>query len=269
MAGDSCIIAKLLYLTPDSESPAFHVGAPGVESRWIGHYSEVEVEIRNARALAREPTLEAEGFCLIRHQTRDVDFWSDRDVEANYYPQIAGLIRGQMAADDVVVFDHTVRIDEKRGGVRGAVRHVHNDYSAASVMRRVIDLVGGDEAVSRFRDRFAQVNVWRPFGGLAERSPLALADARSFDQEDFVKADIIYAHRRGEVLEVVYRPSHRWFYYPAMSPDEALLFRGYDSGEEITHRFTAHTAFDDPNTPAAAPPRKSIEVRAIAFFDGA
>ena len=32
-------------------------------------------------------------------------------------------------------------------------------------------------------------------------------------------------------------------------------------------RFVFHTAFDDPATPCDAPPRKSIEVRAIAFYD--
>jgi len=32
-------------------------------------------------------------------------------------------------------------------------------------------------------------------------------------------------------------------------------------------RFTAHSAFDDPGTPAGAPPRESIETRTFAFFD--
>lgn len=263
------VIAKLRYLSPDSESPAFHIGAPGEESRWVGQYTEIDVAIRNARALPRKPTVESEGFRLIRHKTRDVDFLSDDAVEADYYPRIAALIEAHTGAGEVIVFDHTVRIDEEREGVRGPVRHVHNDYSAASAIQRVIDLVGGDEAVAKLRHRFAQLNVWRPFDRPALTSPLAIADARSFKRGDFVKADIIYPDRRGEVLEVTPRSSHRWFYYPEMTPDEALIFRGYDSDEGIAHRFTAHTAFEDPNTPTDAPPRKSIELRAIAFFGGA
>jgi hypothetical protein len=31
-------------------------------------------------------------------------------------------------------------------------------------------------------------------------------------------------------------------------------------------RFTAHSAFDDPTTPAGAPDRESIEMRTFAFF---
>lgn len=31
--------------------------------------------------------------------------------------------------------------------------------------------------------------------------------------------------------------------------------------------FTPHTAFKDPLTPAGTPPRESIEVRALVFYD--
>ena len=31
-------------------------------------------------------------------------------------------------------------------------------------------------------------------------------------------------------------------------------------------RFTAHSSFNDPQTPDAAPPRESIELRALVFF---
>jgi hypothetical protein len=33
-----------------------------------------------------------------------------------------------------------------------------------------------------------------------------------------------------------------------------------------TARFSAHTAFDDPDTPANAASRQSIDVRALVFF---
>lgn len=34
----------------------------------------------------------------------------------------------------------------------------------------------------------------------------------------------------------------------------------------VTARLTAHTAFDDPTSPADAAPRRSIEVRALVFW---
>ena len=35
----------------------------------------------------------------------------------------------------------------------------------------------------------------------------------------------------------------------------------------VPTKFTAHSAFDDPNTPPNAPPRESIETRTFAFWD--
>jgi hypothetical protein len=52
-----------------------------------------------------------------------------------------------------------------------------------------------------------------------------------------------------------------------MSRDEALVFKVYDSAKDGRARFTPHTSFNDPQSPAGAPPRQSIEVRAFAFFD--
>ena len=51
-----------------------------------------------------------------------------------------------------------------------------------------------------------------------------------------------------------------------MNRDEALVFKVFDSETDGRARFTAHSAFDDPNTPADAQARESIEVRTLAFF---
>ena len=51
-----------------------------------------------------------------------------------------------------------------------------------------------------------------------------------------------------------------------MTHDECLVFKCFDKRKDST-RFTFHTAFDDPSTTEASPPRQSIEVRTIAFFD--
>jgi hypothetical protein len=51
-----------------------------------------------------------------------------------------------------------------------------------------------------------------------------------------------------------------------MAPDEAMVFKTYESEQDGRARFTAHTAFDDPTSPPDAPPRESIESRAFAFY---
>lgn len=52
----------------------------------------------------------------------------------------------------------------------------------------------------------------------------------------------------------------------SQAKDECLVFKVYDKKEDGP-RFVFHTAFTDPSSPPDAPPRKSIEVRAIAFYD--
>jgi hypothetical protein len=52
-----------------------------------------------------------------------------------------------------------------------------------------------------------------------------------------------------------------------MATDEAVLIKCYDSAEDGRARFAAHSAFDDPTSPANARPRQSIEIRTLVFFD--
>jgi len=111
--------------------------------------------------------------------------------------------------------------------------------------------------------------VWRPLQRPVEQAPLAVCDAQSIAPEDLVATDLIYRDRLGEVYSLTYNPRHRWFYYSAMVPGEVLLIKTYDSLEDGRARFTAHTAFDDPNTPPDAAPRESIEVRALVFYPAA
>ena len=56
------------------------------------------------------------------------------------------------------------------------------------------------------------------------------------------------------------------FDHTLRSGDEALVFKVYDSERDGRARFTPHTSFDDPGTPAGAPARQSIEARALVFF---
>jgi hypothetical protein len=53
-----------------------------------------------------------------------------------------------------------------------------------------------------------------------------------------------------------------------MRTDEATLIKCYDSAENGTALFTAHSAVDDPTAPAEVLPRESIELRTLVFHDG-
>ena len=98
------------------------------------------------------------------------------------------------------------------------------------------------------------------------RSPLALCDAQTLSEENLVASDLRYPDRTGETYAVTYNPAQRWYYFPKMQADEAVLIRCFDSARSGAARFSAHGAFEDPASPPDAPPRESIEVRTLVFF---
>ena len=92
-----------------------------------------------------------------------------------------------------------------------------------------------------------------------------MCDATTVGPADLVPSDLVYQHRVGETYSVAYSPDHRWYYVPRMQADEALLIKCSDTATNVPARFTPHSAFVDPTTPADAAPRESIEVRTLVF----
>ena len=99
-----------------------------------------------------------------------------------------------------------------------------------------------------------------------EQLPLALCDARSIATDDLVPSDLVYPDKVGEIYSFLHNAEHRWYWFPRLRSDEALLLKIYDSREDGTARLTAHSAFVHPDTPPDAPPRRSIELRALVFW---
>jgi hypothetical protein len=122
------------------------------------------------------------------------------------------------------------------------------------------------EAAWRMQRRFAIVNFWRPIGGPVLKTPLAVCDARTIDRADSLPSDLIYRDWVGETYAVSFNPRHRWYWYPQQATTEATLLKIYDSATDGRARLTAHTAFDNPRSPADAPPRRSIEIRSLLFW---
>lgn len=267
------VVAELTYTVKTDKRPIrYKYDVDDEKQTDTGTSGTETVRIHDGRAIARDLSLDDQGFVLTRHVSAVADFFDDDEVRAVYYPEIERLVKQATGASKVVIFDHTTRIDgptnaDGKAGPTG-VRQVHNDYTVKSGPQRVRDLLEADEAERRLQGRFAQINVWRPITGPVERAPLALADAQSIAEADLVPVDLVYADRVGEIYHGAYNPDHRWYYFPEMRTDEAILIKGYDSAEDGRARFTLHSAFDDPTTPADAAPRESIEVRVLAFFDG-
>jgi hypothetical protein len=263
------VVAPINFIEPMKEKPYSYnyEPPPGVSPRNTREETHT-VTIFDARPLNDRLSLDREGFILVLHPTEATDLYHEEQIRKVYYPECERLIQQVTGAKRAVAFDHIVRNAArmaKGNQIKGYAGRVHNDYTAWSAPQRVRDLMG-DKAEELLRHRYAEINVWRPIRGPLLRSPLTLCDAQTLAEENLVASELRYPDRTGETYAVTHNPAQRWYYFPKMQPDEAVLIRCFDSARSGAARFSAHGAFDDPNTPADAPPRESIEVRALVFF---
>ncbi len=269
--GTSFIEADLVYTVDTGVKPVNETMADGdMSRRIIGKVESHKMVIRDGRPVRDQFALDVTGFEFINHDTAVSDFFDKEQITSVYYPEIETLIKDHTGASRVVIFDHTLRSgdederNEKK--IREPVLSVHNDYTEWSGPQRVRDILPEDEAEALLKNRFAIIQVWRPIRNPIQSNPLAICDARSLSADKLIASERRFPHRVGETYRIAYDPDNVWYYFPNMRRDEALIFKVFDSETDGRARFTPHTSFEDPTTPADAPPRESIEMRALVFF---
>jgi hypothetical protein len=267
--------AALTFIVPQDTKPYF------LSSALTGGAPEVHfqterraVHIRDMRTLTGELSLDEQGFELLQVETAVDDLYDDDAIDTVYDREIEALLKDHMAADRVVVFDRTRRSDNPEGAVnpdgqRGPADRVHVDYTVASGPVRAGDAIGADEVerVLSAGGRIVQVNVWRPITGPVERSPLALADAKSVAEAELVATDQRFFDRTGEIYQLAHGNGQRWYWASEMSRDEVILIKGWDSMDDGRARFTPHGAFELPGQESVSKPRESIEIRTYVIYD--
>jgi len=263
--------AELNYLAPVAGKPrTYAFDPPPGEPKSTALPEPHVLPIFDGRLIAKNFSLDREGFALVRHPTVVRNFYDEEEIRRVYYPAVEAFLKATLKADRVVIFDHTVRkrvegaADIRGAGPRQPATRVHVDQTVTSGANRVREHVP-EEAEELLKGRVQVINLWRPIRGPVRDAPLAMLDGTTVKEGDLVASDLIYPNRRGETYSVTYSPDHRWFYFPDMTPDEAILLKCYDSATDGRTRFGPHTAFTDPTTPADAPPRESIELRTLVF----
>jgi hypothetical protein len=277
-SGAPFAMGSLSYIVPNDTLPFSYTSAPPEGTPWeSGTFENCSVRVFDARRAWEKPRLESEGFELWDAPSQVSDF-ADRDaIKSTYYAEMAELALAVTGASRAYIFDHLVRrrdaerteLNFGRQGADGlptANGRIHNDYTEASGRHR-LGLVLPAAAEAAAVRRYAIVNLWRSIKGVVLDAPLAVCDARTVMARDLVEAELRYPKRKGEIYLAQRSAAHQWHYYPHMTEDEVLVFKQYDSQLSGVSRFTPHTAFEHPDTPADAPPRESIEVRCLVVFD--
>jgi hypothetical protein len=267
---EETITAEIPYTLPTEEKLVNEsFGPKNIHGRRTGTVELKPMTVRNGRLIAGSLSLEKQGLVFVKHETKVADFFDEDQVKSIYYPEIESLIQRESGASRVVIFDHALRsgdeTEREEKLIRNPVLQAHNDYTEWSGPNRLREILP-DEADELLKNRFAIIQVWRAIHRPIEANPLALADASSVDFDDWMVAERRYPHRVGQTYRLKYNPKHQWIYFPHMRPDEAIVFKVYDSEKDGRARFTAHTSFYDPATKPGALARQSIEMRAFAFF---
>lgn len=242
---------------------AFLFDVDGVTGRLVSpELMPTRVSVQDLRDSSASVEFDRDGITFQRHVTESSRFEYSLDWEESYNDELRKLLRSKIGAIDVMVFDHTVRIDDP-DAVRKPARNVHNDYSADGANQRVVDLLGDERAEEYQKGHFGFVNVWRPIDQPIRTSPLGFIRPNSVKPEDWMTIDLIYPDRNGQILGVAANDSHDWFYLSGMTPDEVAIFNIFDNKGRP---FLGHSALDMENSITGSVPRKSIESRTLVRY---
>lgn len=248
------------------ESAIFY---PGEREKSYWPPEDHEMTVTDARPLRDELTIERNGFMLLNHRSAVTDFFDTRQIDEVLAPEAIELACRLNGAVKAIAFGPVARTDapDSTDGRLPAIG-AHVDYGRRTIEDITRDMLGA-EAEYWLAKRVVLMNFWRPITPVYS-SPLALCDASTVQATDLHPSEV-----RGGLMDpdrkplhgfnLSYNPAHRWYYTQRMQPDELYAFKLYDS-DASRPQWTGHTAIRDPDTPAGAPPRRSMEIRTISFI---
>jgi len=270
----STVSATLNYLRPGSKRNRLYV-APG------GHmttteYAPTTVTIANGRPWTAEFGLDRTGFTLLRHTSAVEDFGDPAQLDGTYRAEAGELVRQALGADEIVTLGWVIRrANQALDGAQPPASDVHVDIHPG----RTHDRLSAASPRGEPYQRAVMTSLWRAFSPPPQDWPLALLDYRSVDDAEGEPNLLLFVDKLPDpdnVPEIqdpdavpagsifAPRPRHRWWFFPDLTADEALLFKLHDTDHSVAWR-VPHTAFETPYA-AAANPRESVEFRTIAFF---
>lgn len=278
----AAIIATIPYVSTALDSVVIHYAEPNSDFAVQAH----QVTMRNGRLAQPAPDLDREGFAIVHWPSEVVLTRRDElirensqpreemaRVNADYLAELVPLISELSGAREVFAqYDMiTVRFSKRarERGWMGTAAFAHLDFERSEIDRlrtETIALTGRD--VRPFR-RQVLYQTWRVITQPPQDTPLTLCDGRTVSEADIIPME--FRGPKGSRNELVrsracrFSPRHEWYYFPNMTPEEILVFKGFDS-DVPDARNAMHTAFDDLS--ASDPvPRGSVECRFIALFD--
>ncbi len=252
------------YHVSSPERQAFHIDADGVSGNIIGpELVPPPVHLHDLRETDGILSFAKDSLAFANFPTSVVTFDHSNDWKEIYNQELSNLLMRETGAKEVIIFDHTVRVDDENAK-RKPARNVHGDYSARGAHQRLVDLLGPKAAKEWQKGHFAFINTWRPFNNPINSTPLGFVLPQTVKPEDWVDIDLIYPDRRGHILGLVHNKDHEWVYLSKMTPDEIAYFNVYDNQGKL---YIAHSALEFVEDTSVKTTRMSIESRTLVRYD--
>ncbi|MGX9355471.1 CmcJ/NvfI family oxidoreductase [Roseobacteraceae bacterium S113] len=254
--------ATVNYHVHKTARQAFELDAGGVVGNLISpELARTKVQVADVRTEGSGAFADTSvGFRRLVSQVKD--FADTQDWQSTYDEEVSQFLKRELDAEEVIVFDHTVRIDDPEAD-RKPARNVHSDYSQSGAEKRLIDLVGSQNAKAWAQGHYAFINIWRPVETPINSAPLGFILPDSVADADWITLDLIYPDRIGQIMGLADNPRHRWVYMSKMTPDEVAFFNIYDNRGLPS---IAHSALDMTEDPTIHTIRKSIESRTLVRY---
>lgn len=254
--------ATVNYHVHKAERQAFELDAGGIIGNLISpEIVPTQVQLTDNRVIT-PVRFTTDAFEFATCPSAVSDFSGDGWTET-YDRELTQLLTDKLDASEVVIFDHTVRVDDP-DATRKPARNVHSDYSESGAKQRLSDLLGAEIATQWSQGHYAFINIWRPVEHVINSAPLGFVHPSSVDPADWVLLDLIYPDRKGQIMGLVGNPDHQWLYQSRMTPDEVVFFNIYDNRGLPS---IAHSALDRVDDPTVSTIRKSIESRALVRYE--
>jgi hypothetical protein len=272
-----CVQGEMAFArrSPDETAPEFVV--KGYDHVPMVKY---DVPIHDARPVVSGFTLDREGFNLVKHKISFADEPDPTVMADKYLAEMVPFIKDYFKAAQVVPRRDGVIVRSVSGSADPTKEQyaskpvsqtrvagfAHIDYSSvAGPMLAAYENQNQGLPIQAY-SRLMVIQAWRAVSPPPQDFPLAFCDGTSIKDTDLYESYYDRYELKHKTWILQRNPSHRWYYFPDMTSDEFVLFKGYDSLDECNPR-CAHAAFDNRRATPHAHPRRSIEARFSVYFD--
>jgi len=271
--------ATINYLSPDSRINRFFWAPEGRLSTSISVPHRVEVH--DARSAGHPFTLDEHGFALVERPTQIAGLDDRAVLDTIYAAEVMTIARDLTGTDLVVPMGYELRSSDSGRAMLPPAARAHIDYDTPTAHRIAERRYRKAHPDGPGYGRFILFSLWRCFSAPPQDWPIALCDFESsadtaeirsvkIDVPRLPEGDALYAPIEGEdemgaSALFAFDARHHWWWYPALTPDEAIFIKFHDSDHGRAWR-TPHCAFHDETTQGTKP-RESIEFRGCAYFN--